>query len=34
MTVQIASRQDWTAARLALLEREKAFTRARDEYAA
>jgi len=31
---QIASKQDWTAARLALLAREKAFTRARDELSA
>src|SRR5947209_16105445 len=28
---QIVSLQDWTAARLKFLEREKAFTRARDE---
>ena len=28
---QIVSTQDWTAARLKLLEKEKAFTRARDE---
>ena len=31
---QTASKQDWTAARLALLEKEKAFTRARDELSA
>jgi predicted dithiol-disulfide oxidoreductase (DUF899 family) len=30
----IASKQDWTAARLAFLEKEKAFTRARDELSA
>jgi predicted dithiol-disulfide oxidoreductase (DUF899 family) len=34
MTMQIASKQDWTAARLAFLEKEKAFTRARDELSA
>jgi predicted dithiol-disulfide oxidoreductase (DUF899 family) len=31
---QIASKQDWTAARLKLLAQEKAFTRARDELSA
>src|SRR5258708_7849701 len=31
---QIASKQDWTAARVALLAKEKAFTRARDELSA
>jgi predicted dithiol-disulfide oxidoreductase (DUF899 family) len=31
---QIASQQDWTAARLDLLAKEKAFTRARDELSA
>ena len=31
---QIASKPDWTAARLALLEKEKACTRARDELSA
>src|SRR5580765_6937657 len=31
---QTASRKDWTAARVALLAREKAFTRARDELSA
>jgi len=31
---QIASKQDWTAARLKLLEQEKAFTRARDQLSA
>jgi len=31
---QIVSTQDWTAARLKLLEKEKAFTRARDELSA
>lgn len=31
---QIVSKSDWTAARLKFLEREKAFTRARDELAA
>src|SRR5215467_4577669 len=31
---QTASRKDWTAARLALLAKEKAFTRARDELSA
>jgi predicted dithiol-disulfide oxidoreductase (DUF899 family) len=35
MTMQVASKQDWTAARLAFLEKEeKAFTRARDELSA
>ena len=34
MTHQIVSKQDWTAARLAFLEKEKAFTRARDELSA
>jgi predicted dithiol-disulfide oxidoreductase (DUF899 family) len=34
MTKQIASKQDWTAARVAFLEKEKAFTRARDELSA
>jgi predicted dithiol-disulfide oxidoreductase (DUF899 family) len=33
-THQIASKSDWTAARRAFLEKEKAFTRARDELAA
>src|SRR5256885_6173746 len=31
---QIASKPDWTAARLSLLAKEKAFTRARDELSA
>jgi predicted dithiol-disulfide oxidoreductase (DUF899 family) len=31
---QVASKLDWTAARRALLEKEKAFTRARDELSA
>jgi predicted dithiol-disulfide oxidoreductase (DUF899 family) len=34
MTMQVASKQDWIAARLAFLEKEKAFTRARDELSA
>jgi predicted dithiol-disulfide oxidoreductase (DUF899 family) len=34
MTHPIASKQEWTAARLAFLEKEKAFTRARDELSA
>jgi predicted dithiol-disulfide oxidoreductase (DUF899 family) len=33
-THQILSRQDWTAARLKLLDEEKAFTRARDKLSA
>ena len=33
-THQIASKSDWTAARLKFLEKEKAFTRARDELSA
>src|ERR1043166_3749464 len=31
---QVVSKPDWTAARIAFLEKEKAFTRARDELAA
>jgi predicted dithiol-disulfide oxidoreductase (DUF899 family) len=31
---QVTSKSDWTAARLALLQKEKAFTRARDELSA
>src|SRR5882724_9895768 len=31
---QIASKQDWSAARVALLAKEKAFTRARDQLSA
>ncbi len=34
MMHQIVSKQDWTAARLALLAKEKAFTRQRDELSA
>jgi predicted dithiol-disulfide oxidoreductase (DUF899 family) len=33
-THRIVSKQDWTAARFAFLEKEKAFTRARDELSA
>src|SRR5436190_1779811 len=34
ITHQVTSKSDWTAARLAFLQKEKAFTRARDELSA